>query len=47
MPRVGFETTIPAFERAKQFMPETAWPLWSAHHRRMTNLWTVKDLVCC
>jgi hypothetical protein len=32
MPRVGFEPTIPVFERAKKFQPYTARSLWSAYN---------------
>jgi hypothetical protein len=32
MPQGGFEPTIPVFERRRQFMPQTAWPLLLGMH---------------
>jgi hypothetical protein len=32
MPQVGFEPTIPVFERAKTVRALDRWPLWSAEN---------------
>jgi hypothetical protein len=46
MPQLGFEPTIPVFERGRHFLPQTARLLWSASMKEFKTLFRVRTNDC-